>query len=162
MVGGRPRPPLFASCCESYITLTPGVSIARKRPSTSSTGPTVLCALTKTRLRIPLCTLAFGDLASTCALEYTRLDRTKCTRNPNISAVDLRAPAGFTEIFNLLKAHRMCRLFARLSRTCRLKRSAKLRQMQRRNSNFERSVASWQLLTESCTWLCTDRRGECT
>jgi hypothetical protein len=69
-----------------------------------------------------------GDLTSTCWSGVHASGSDKSTANPYISAVDFRAPAGFIEIFNLLKAQRMCRPFARLSRTCQLKSSAKSRQ----------------------------------
>src|SRR4051812_17520784 len=81
------------------------------------------------------------DVASTCALENTRWDRTKPGGNPNISAADLRAPRRFhapPQLPERAADMQACALL--ISEPVAMKGSAKSPQMHQRNSNFERSA----------------------
>jgi hypothetical protein len=98
------------------------------------------------------------EVASTCALEYTRWDRPKPAGNPKISAADLRALRRFHGPLQLAERAVDMHAFATPDQNLsELKGSANSPQMHQWNSIFEGSAVSWQLLTDRCT--CDVRSG---
>jgi hypothetical protein len=84
-----------------------------------------------------------------CSGVHARWDLTNSAGNPNISAVDFRAPEGYRAA-QVAECGADVHAFARLIRTCQLKGSAKSPQMHRRNPSFEHSAVGKHVLTEYC------------